>query len=249
MSALLRSELLKLRTTRSSLAYPLALALLVGLAAAGHVGGAPDSERRRDGFLADVLGDASFVGLFALIIGIVAVTNEFRHGTITPTLLVSPVRERLVAVKALAATLYGLALGLLALAVALAVALSWLAALDVPLDLGRRDVWETSGAVLVAAALWAALGVAVGAVVHSQVAALVGSLIWLLVAETLLAALLPAVDLDGVADYFPGAVLDGLNPATSADDLPFATALAAALGYVLALGAAGAVRTSRRDIT
>ena len=50
-----------------------------------------------------------------LVIGILCITNEFRHGTITPTLLVSPNRIRLVLAKLVASLLVGFVLGLLAL--------------------------------------------------------------------------------------------------------------------------------------
>ena len=47
------------------------------------------------------------------MLGILAITSEFRHGTITPSLLVVPDRVRLVLAKLGASVLIGLALGLL----------------------------------------------------------------------------------------------------------------------------------------
>jgi len=42
--------------------------------------------------------------LFAIIVGITIVTTEFRHGTVTPTFLAEPHRERVLFAKAIAAT-------------------------------------------------------------------------------------------------------------------------------------------------
>lgn len=248
--ALLRAELLKLRTTRSSLAYPLALTALVGVAAAGHVGSAPGPDRQRPEFLVELVGNAGFAALVALIVGVVATTNEFRHGTITPTLLVTPARERLIAVKAAAATIWGVGLGALALVVVLGVGLPWLAAVDAPHSLGDAEVWEAVARILGAAAVAAALGAVVGGAVHSQVGALVGALLWVLVGETLLSALLPALGVDGVTRLLPAQAIDAIGPGPSGDDpLGFWPALALALGYVAAIGALAVVRTVRRDVT
>lgn len=250
MTALLRSELLKLRTTRSSLTYPLALVALVAVGAAGNVGSAPELERQRPDFLAGLVANASFSALVALIVGIVATTNEFRHGTITPTLLVTPARERLVAAKALAATMWGTGLGVLALAVVLAVGVPWLAAVDAPHDLAAGDVWRATARMVCASAAAAALGAVVGGAVHSQVGALVGALLWILVGETLLGALLPTVGADGVSRYLPGQAIAALGAHGSGDDaLSFWAALAVTLAYVAVIGALALVRTVRRDIT
>ena len=42
--------------------------------------------------LDDMMGVTGFVQVFVLVLGILAVTTEFRHGTITPSLLVVPNR-------------------------------------------------------------------------------------------------------------------------------------------------------------
>lgn len=250
MTAMLRSELLKLRTTRSSLAYPLALMALVAVGTAGDIGSAPDVVRRRPGFLVGLVGDASFAALVALIVGIVATTNEFRHGTITPTLLVTPIRERVVAAKALAATAWGIGLAAVALAVVVAVGLPWLVAVHAPHDFADADVGRAMARVLCATAVAAALGAVVGGAVHSQVGALVGALLWILLGETLLSALLPTVGADAATRYLPGQAIAALGPGDPGEDaLAFGVALVVALGYVVAIGALALVRTARRDIT
>lgn len=250
MSALLAAELLKLRTTRSRFVYPLVAVLLTGLATAGTIGASRDAERFGEGFQPDLVGTASVAGLLALVLGIVSVTGEFRHGTITPTLLVAPVRERVLASKAVAAVLAGVAFGVVAVTAVAAIAVPWLTALDVPLTLGDGDVWTRALRVLVAAALWGALGVAFGALVHSQTAALVAALMWLLIGEPLLGALLTIPDWRSAQRFFPGQALDAVSSPASSEELlgPWA-GLGVALVYVAVLGALGVARTRSRDIT
>ena len=61
--------------------------------------------------------------LVALLLGVLMVTSEFRHNTVTASLLESPRRGRVVTAKALVAVSVGLALGLAGLAIVLAVGL------------------------------------------------------------------------------------------------------------------------------
>lgn len=250
MSALLRSELLKLRTTRAGLFYPVALAGIAGLAAAGSFGAGVAEERGTVQFQADLIKDAGIAPLFALILGMTIVTNEFRHGTITATLLVSPVRERVVAAKAIGAALVGFAFALFNVFVIGAVVLPWLAAIGDPAHVGAGEVWRAIGRVLLAAALSGVLGAAVGALVHSQVAALVGTLVWLLLGEHIAVALLGLVDADGVSGYLPGTALNGLvGSSGQGEPLGFGGALGMVLAYIAAIGALGVLRTNRRDVT
>jgi hypothetical protein len=87
-----------------------------------------------------------------------------------------------------------------------------------------------------------------GGLVHAQVPALVGTLIWLFVAEPLLGGLLGLLNIDGVADYLPAAVLYGI-PGHMAGSLSFLPAVLVALAQVAVLTVLGVLRTDRRDIT
>jgi len=67
---------------------------LGGLAAAAEIGSAEDARRSTLEFQVGLVEAAGIAGLLGLILGITIVTTEFRHGTITPTFLAAPVRER-----------------------------------------------------------------------------------------------------------------------------------------------------------
>jgi ABC-2 type transport system permease protein len=249
VSGLLRSELLKIRTTRGWWAYLSVLVGLVGIGAAAEVGSRSVEERSGLDFqlaLVDLVGIAS---LLAIILGITIVTSEFRHGTITPTLLATPGRERMLAGKAIAGVLVAIFFAVLAFAVIGAVAAVWVSIDGGDLQLADSDVTERAAQTLVGVVLWLLMGVVIGAVVHSQVAALVGTLVWLFLVENLLVGLLSLVDADGVAEYLPFHALDGADGGGGDNLLEYWPALAVTCGWIVLLGAAGLVRTRRRDIT
>lgn len=249
MSALVASELLKVRTTRGWYAYLFVIVVFGGLAAAADIGSTEESRRSTLDYQLGLVEAAGIAGLLGLILGITVVTTEFRHGTITPTFLAAPVRERVLAAKAAAASLVAVLFFLLALAVIGAVALVWFSVVGADLQAGSGELWERIGRTLLGAVLWALMGIAVGALVHAQVAALVGTLIWIFVGEPLLGALIGLVDLDGVAPYLPFQVLDAADGTGGESLLSYGPGIAMACAWIAAIGGAGLLRTSRRDIS
>ena len=230
MTAVVRSELLKIRTTRGWWAYLVVLVALVGIGAAAEVGSRSLDERSGLDFqyaLVDLIGISS---LLAIILGITIVTTEFRHGTITPTLLATPGRERVLAGKAIAGVLVAILFA-------------------GQLELADGEVVKRAATNVLGVVLWLLMGLAIGSVVHSQVAALVGTLVWLFLVETLLVGLFSLLDIDAVQEYLPFHALDGADGTGGDNLLSYGPALAVTLGWIAVLGAAGAVRTSRRDIT
>lgn len=248
MSALVRAELLKIRTTRSWWAYLIAIVLLVGIAVAGDTGSNADARGLLE-FQVGLVESAALAALLALILGITAVTTEFRHGTVTPTFLAAPARQRVLASKALAGVLVGTLFGVLALAVVAAVALPWLSLVGDEIHVLDGEIARRAAQTLVGVVLWALLGVAIGSVVHSQVGALVGTLVWAFLGETLLWGLFGVLDLDGLASYLPIRALDGADGSGGEDLLDYWPAMAVSLGWIALLGGAGVWRTRRRDIT
>ena len=248
MSAALRAELFKQRSTRTGLglfAAMLGLVLFVvllhgfGLAARNF-----DSSSKQLTVLfawGEVLG-----ALFAALLGAMSITGEIRHGTIRSTFLVTPWRRRVVAAKVWASMLIGTGFGLAAGAVAGGVGTAALRArgIDVRLDTGDYALLVMGGAA--ATALWAAIGVGVGAVVRNQVPVLVGICAWLLFVENLLVG-----DIGGVGKV--GRLLPGAaGKAISGQDPDTLLAPAVGLGllalYAAAAAVAGCLATSRRDV-
>ena len=248
MTALVRAELLKVRTTRGWWVYLGVIVLLVGIAVAGDTGSNPDARGELD-FQVGLVESAGFGAVLAIILGITIVTTEFRHGTVTPTFLAEPGRERVLASKTLAGSLVALLFGLLALLVVAAVALPWLSITGDEIHLLDGEVGTRAAQTLLSMVLWGLMGVAIGSVVHSQVAALVGTLVWIFIGETLLWGLFGLIDLDGAAAYLPFRAFDGADGTGGEDILSYWPALAVSLGWIALIGAAGLWRTRRRDIT
>jgi ABC-2 type transport system permease protein len=248
VKALVAAEALKARTTRGPFLLLLAQLIVTGLGVAAVVGGDLLDPARRPAQLAQTVG---FGLVFATILGILLVTTEFRHGTITPTLLVEPRRERLVGAKAIAGLGAGVLVGAASAALMVAVALPWLSARGEPLALGG----DLTGAVVRIVAgfgLAAVLGVGVGLLVRSQVGAIVVTLGWFFVGEALLPLLGLLVDGDSgaatVNRYLPGSAFDGFLQGGEGDLLAMWPALGLVVGYVAALVLAGLALTMRRDV-
>ncbi|HEX9380986.1 MAG TPA: ABC transporter permease subunit [Gaiellaceae bacterium] len=248
MSAALRAELFKQRSTRTGLglfAGMLGLVLFVVLLhGLGLAAGDFDSASKQ---LTVLFGWGGVLGaLFAALLGAMSITGEIRHGTIRPTFLVTPWRPRVVAAKICASMLIGAGFGLVAGAVAAGVGTAALRArgIDVRLDAGDYALLIAGGTA--ATALWAAIGVGVGAVVRNQVPALVGLCAWLLFFENLLVGDVAGVG--GVGRLLPGAAgkaISGQDPDTLV--APAVGLLLLAL-YAVAAGVAGSLATSRRDV-
>ena len=199
MSRLVNAEFLKLRSTRTTLALVgsvLALIVLIGLLAT--LTGDPADENF--GAAKDLLGIAGFGQAFALVLGILAVTTEFRHGTITPTLIAAPNKTKLVLAKLIANVAAGLVLGLLAVGLTTVIVLVGFGARDIETGLDGGEVASIVIGLTLATGLWAALGVGLGALVRNQVGAIVGALIFTFVGEPLL-GILPAGIGDAIQKY------------------------------------------------
>jgi ABC-2 type transport system permease protein len=244
VSRLVSAELLKLRTTpRTTLALFLAPLVGVALGTAGTVDSAVDSPIVVERVLDDVVsGAAGTTAFFALLVGVVILTTEYRHGTVTQTFLAVPKRERVLGAKVLAAVIAGATLAAVGVAVALAIAVPWLAAVGRSPSLAEAGLAGDVGRVLLASALWAALGVAVGGVVRNQAGAVAAPLVWFLVAEPLVGLLV-----DGVGDYLPGAVLAAVLGWDEAA-LSVPAAAGAAVAYVFAFGLLATALTLERDV-
>jgi hypothetical protein len=239
------SEFRKLATTRSIYAMAGGLAVIVGLGVVAVVtdsGGASlFGPLERQAFLHVSLAIAP---LFGLLLGLRSFTDEFRYGSIVPTLLASPDRRRVLGAKLVATAGGGIALTLAATAVSIAIGVPLLLAKGIEITWSALAMAEVVGRLVGATVLWTAIGVGLGLAVKHQVAAIAGALVWLLAAEGIFSGLVP-----NIAKYFPGAAgfaIVGINPA----DLltPGFGALLLGSYAAVAIGV-GAVLMQRRDIT
>ena len=263
MSTAVRTELRKLLTTRLWWVLVLIMAgymaFLAGSIALG-ISQAPEDFATGDplALVRSVYTLATSLGyVFPAIVGTLAVTSEFRHRTIVPTLLVDPDRTRLLVAKMVAVVPLGLVIGLVGtLACLLAGAgVLELAGQDAMLD--SPAVWRSAALSVVALSVWAVVGVGLGSAVPNQVASLVILLAFTQFVEPVVRTVLPATLGDAgatVASFLPGAAGEAMTGASlfgalsMGDILPWWQGALVLVGYGLALAVVGRLTTFRRDI-
>ncbi len=243
MSAQLRAELLKVRSTRTTIGLVVGMVALVLLfvVLTASLSGVSEISTADDQL--GMYGIGAFSGLFSALAGIMLVTGEFRFGTIRPTLLFTPRRNRVIGAKAAAALIAGLVFGVLGTALAVGVGAAILKGRGIGISPSGSDFALLAAGTVAAAALWGTIGVGVGAVVRNQVGAIIGLLAWGFVVENLLFALAPSY-----GRFTPGEAqnaLMGQSDSHLLDPLPAAAVLVA---WTVAAAVAGAAVTNRRDV-
>ena len=205
---LLRSEWLKLWTTRTTWVM-LGIALLgEGLFAGLYVGLAPLDE------IGDIDQVATGTGLLLvmlLVLGVLIATTEFRHGTASSTFLVSPRRYPVLLAKLGVALGVGLLAGIIYLAVNAGLALSLFSSRGGELAT-TSDLVEVYAGVVISYALICAFGLGVGAVVRNQVGAIIAAIAFFFVLSPL-PELLPG----SLGDYFPAQAIGSLHGSSEGD--------------------------------
>ncbi|MGO9321131.1 MAG: hypothetical protein ACLQBY_10070 [Solirubrobacteraceae bacterium] len=243
MIAQIRAELLKVRSTRTTLGLMLGMialillfALLTGLLSKS--GGLSTTEDQRD-----LLSLGSLAGIFSALAGVLLVTSEFRFGTIRPTFLFTPGRPRVLAAKLAAGLLAGLAFGVVGEGVGFAIGYVILDARGISFSLSGGDVTLLILGTLAATALWAAIGVGFGAIVRNQVGAVIGLLAWGFIVDNLLFGLVPSI-----GRFTPTRAQDALIGLKTDHLLSPAAGGLVLVAWVAALALIGLPLLARRDV-
>lgn len=276
MTALIRSELLKYRSTR------LFWGMLVGMFLTGAVFAAvgaaftiygqmpvggetvdmrtmvPDETLVRQTYT----GGVQLGYLLTLVIGVLSIGQEFRHKTATGTFLAAPRRSRVIGAKVISLIIIGAVNGVVHLAGAMIGGGALLVANDIPLFPGPAGLVRTLALALLVLGLWALLGLGIGVLIPNQIAALLVAIAFAWIVEPLLGFGLSLLEWgSGVARFFPSqattAALDtfgGMDAAAaeqmgaSGDQLTWWVGALVLLGYAALMTAIGTWLTRRRDI-
>ncbi len=245
MSALLQAELLKLRTTRTFVALvaaSLALSLLV-VGLVSMLASDLTEQEVRELFTAD------FAAIFIILLGVIGMAGEWRHGTITSTVLAAPDRIRLLGAKMLS---YAAAGALLSLIVTLTIMLVGSVILSIRDEqtAAFSDLLDVLWRNLLVATLVGALGVGIGALLRNQIVAIVGVLFVAFVLEPTLIALAPEVGRYGPTQGAPEGIVQVAAFDGDDSDLLLAPGLAVLvmLGWIALLFAAAAARLRGGDL-
>jgi hypothetical protein len=273
MTAALRTEYRKLVTTRmwwilllSMAAY---MAFLAGIMAfaltqdpasmTGAVpGGQPATAMTPETVARLLYTLATSLGyVFPFIVGAMAMTSEFRHQTITPTLLAEPRRTVFLTAKMLSSVVVGLVFGVVGTAATVGTGAGVLALLGKPTYLGDPVVLRSAALSVLALTVWTVVGVGFGALVTNQVAVIVIVLAFTQFVEPTLRIVMRLIDwAEGISKFLPGAAGEAITGSSlyadsgmSAGLLPSGLGLAVLLGYAIVFALIGRFTTLRHDIT
>ncbi len=243
MTSQIRAELLKIRSTRTTIglilgmiALILLFTLLTGLIT--HPDGLMGKEHQRQ-----LLSLGSLAGVFSALAGVLLVTSEYRYGTIRPTILFNPARSHVLTAKIVAGALGGIAFGVVGEAIGWAIGYVILDARGITIVLSSNDVLLLAFGGLVGVALWGAIGTALGSIIRNQVGAVITLLAWGFVIDNLLFGLVPSV-----GRYTPTHASDALMGLRTEHLLSPGAGAIILIAWAVLLGVIGIGLTGRRDI-
>jgi hypothetical protein len=272
MINIVRAEWLKLRTTAvpwvlGSIAIIInGLLILViflnhgsnGGGAFGGGGGADNGQTLLTGpnyphtvqQLRNLVGSGFSGYLLALLLGVLMVTTEFRHKTVTSAFLITPRRPVMVGGKLIMAGLAGIGLAIIMLFTALVGGGLTLISLGGSFSALLRQVPAVAPGMILVFVLFAILGVGIGSLLTNQVAAIMVTLGWFIILEGILVSLV-----HGATRWVPtGAAEAAANISrsrTGISSLLFTWWQGSLLivAYGLVFAAVGSYILTRRDIT
>jgi ABC-type transport system involved in multi-copper enzyme maturation permease subunit len=243
MIAQIRSELLKIRSTRTTIGLMLGMivlillfTLLTGLLT--HASGLASKEDQRQ-----LLSVGSSAGVFAALAGVLLVSSEYRFGTIRPTILFNPVRSHVLTAKVIAGVLAGLAFGVIGEAIGWTIGYAILDGRGITTVLSSNDVLLLALGGLASVAVWGAIGAGLGAIIHNQVGAVITLLAWGFVVDSLLFGLAPSV-----GRFMPTRAADAMIGLKVHHLLSPGAGAVILIAWAAALAAVGIALTARRDI-
>jgi len=208
MIALVHSELLKLRTLRSTAWAAAALLVITALVSGLALGDAGAKDFSTPQQLREpLLGIGYTAAFFLAVLGASAAAGEYRHRTISQRFLASPGRRRVLLGKLATYAGIGLVTALVVTALALPLAHAVVSSKD--LTLGLDDAWlRLTGGIAIATMLAGMLGVVVGSLTRNPTTAMVA------IFGAWMAEKIGGGVLGDIAQYLPYALIEnvlGLN--------------------------------------
>jgi ABC-type transport system involved in multi-copper enzyme maturation permease subunit len=254
--ALVKSEFRKAFTTKlliiltlSALAFVL-LTVVLGVYLSPGPPSQEDVNTLMDSaVVTNIYASVGGASVFVLILGIIAMSGEYRNQTISSTFLATPKRELVIFAKMITYSILAFVIALIMWIATVAVATLLLSTVEhAPIEWAA--VFEILGGALLGLVLYAILGVAIGALITNQVAAIVIALVWIFVVESLL-----TVFVDWIGKWLPGGALNSILQATNnsgfggTDALSVQVAALVLIAYTVILAIAAVFMTNRKDIT
>lgn len=275
MGGAITSEIRKIFTTRLWWGMAIGMAVLAAGISAGFAAlvgldsGGGDRGGQGNPFTKMSIGTAQIIynagltqnltTLFPLALGVLLITGEYRHKTISATFLSTPRRWVVLVSKSIAVVVIGAVYAVIHAAASVAGGAGILVGVKhVSTMLGEPEVWRSLGIGVIAFILWTMLGFGFGMLVRNQIAAVliaVGAAFFLQIALNIVFSVKGWTT---ASKFLPGNLTSGMlvtsDPTSGASTGPspyfgwWAAALILA-GYAAALAVIGSVLTSRRDVT
>jgi ABC-type transport system involved in multi-copper enzyme maturation permease subunit len=253
MTRLVRAEWTKLFTTRVWIGLLLGACALAGGFSALFTGLAGVRQNGQPGLPAVGTSDyeqlvfsvGANTSVLLLILGIIGMTQEYRHRTATPTFLTTPRRGRVVIGKLVAYALVAIPFAVLILAVNVLVVEIYAGARgDAPALNG--DNLQTLGSAGLVLVVYSVIGVGIGALLRNQVGAIVGAVVYLYVVEPIVSGISA---ISAAYKWLPGGAVQAITSNFQAPDVlaPWQGVLLL-LGYGLAFAVLGTFLAVRRDV-
>lgn len=213
MTNLVRAEFRKLFSTQVWFWLLLGSLTVTGLLLWAEIGGSDRSELQDH--IQDVYTSAfnpvipgAYIAAFVL--GVLVITTETRYQTITPTLLATPNRWKVVTAKMILCAIVGAIFSLACIVLTVVMAVPWLKSRHVDGSWGPHQVPAGLLGVFVIYILYALFGLGFGALVRNQIVAVTVGVLTLVVGQSILLAI------PGVRRAYPvfpnGASYAILNP-------------------------------------
>jgi hypothetical protein len=243
----IRSEWIKLRTTRSSMvlwAIALAVPVLLGVLVAVSI---PVDSLRTDDTVANrfalVVSGLATSHVLLAVLGALAIGTEFRHGTIRVTFAADPLRRRVFGAKAVVVFAVGLVTGVVGSLSAFFVGAAILGGRGHGVSLSDPGVTRALAGSIAVAALYSLIGLGIGTIVRATAASISILVIWPVLIEALIVGFLPSV-----GKFFPFQTAAALSSPNGADRVlgPVPGGLLFVLFVAIAL-VVGDVLLERRD--
>ncbi|MBM6400674.1 ABC transporter permease subunit [Phycicoccus sonneratiae] len=279
MIGAIRSEVRKVFTTRLWWGLGLGMALLAALVAMGFAAlvgsdaaGAGDQGGQGNPFARMSIGTAQIVYnagivqqmtlLFPLALGVILITSEYRHKTITATFLSTPNRWVVLVSKTVAVAAVGVVYAVLHAAASLAGAVPIISLVKgQDTFLGEPQVWQSLGTGVIAFAVWTLFGFGVGMLIHNQIAATLIAVGATLVVQIALNIVFTIKEWYAALKWIPGNLTTNMlvtsdptqgqnvDPATAAQYFDHWWQAALVLvAYSVGLAVVGAFLTTRQDV-
>jgi hypothetical protein len=240
----LRAELLKIRSTRTTIGLLVGLIVLALLFTILTCTLSPMSQLVTEQDQSSLLSFGSIAGVFAALAGVMLFTSEYRFGTIRPTSLFNPNRVRLFASKFYAGILAGVVFGIIGEGLVFSIGMLILKIRSVPIVMTGSNVTELIVGAIVGTALWGAIGVGTGAIVTNQVGAVIALLAWGFVVENLVFGFLPKI-----GRFLPVHSSDAMMGPIQDKLLPGDVGTLVTVAWAIVLALIGVALLKRRDVS